>query len=229
MCVTNPDETQFKSPINVEGSLVETINLQPSASRRASSTRSHDSAAAASRDVSAEIQEALTNVSNLAREIQGTLTSRLELPDNDIRPFRRMKLCLDFRRMADSPGYLDATAKGALLFLYNWLCSRLMAPAAAAGLAAAAPAPAPAAAPAPQAMDRSEDMPAFEEVWKQCELLASRLREAYSVLPYSRTWKGASGTVISVEVFTKRQFYKDCPDFLYLYQQSANRAQTLDS
>ena len=39
--VTNPDETQFKSPINVEGSLVETINLQPSASRRASSTRSH--------------------------------------------------------------------------------------------------------------------------------------------------------------------------------------------
>ena len=78
-------------------------------------------------------------------------------------------------------------------------------------------------------MDRSEDMPAFEEVWKQCELLASRLREAYSVLPYSRTWKGASGTVISAEVFTKRQFYKDCPDFLYLYQQSANRAQTLDS
>ena len=75
----------------------------------------------------------------------------------------------------------------------------------------------------------SEDMPAFEEVWKQCELLASRLREAYSVLPYSRTWKGASGTVISAEVFTKRQFYKDCPDFLYLYQQSANRAQTLDS
>ena len=34
---------------------------------------------------------------------------------------------------------------------------------------------------------------------------------------------------ISAEVFTKRQFYKDCPDFLYLYQQSANRAQTLDS
>ena len=84
--------------------------------------------------------------------------------------------------MADSPGYLDATAKGALLFLYNWLCSRLMAPAAAAGLAAAAPAPAPAAAPAPQAMDRSEDMPAFEEVWKQCELLASRLREALSLI-----------------------------------------------
>lgn len=34
---------------------------------------------------------------------------------------------------------------------------------------------------------------------------------------------------LSAEVFTKRQFYKDCPDFLYLYQQSANRAQTLDS
>ena len=40
-------------------------------------------------------------------------------------------------------------------------------------------------------------MPAFEEVWKQCELLASRLRDAYSGLPYSRTWKGVSGTVIS--------------------------------
>ena len=67
-------------------------------------------------------------------------------------------------------------------------------------------------------------MPPFEEVWKQFELLASRLQEAYQNQPsYSHRWKDASGTVIMADVFTRVEFYKDCPDYLYLFQHMATK------
>ena len=107
-----------------------------------------------------------------------------------------MSLCLDFRRMAgviSSPGYTAAaTAKPALEFLYGWLCSRDKQPAA------------PAGAAGPSSAAGSSDMPPVEEVWKQFELLASRLQEAYRSQPsYGHRWKGASGTVIMADVFTR--------------------------
>ena len=188
---------------------VASVDLQPSASRRISRA----TASAQEKDVSSEIASALNDAAKLAEKIADVLSERLDCPESEVRPLRRMSLCLDLRRMADTPAYaVAATAKPALEFLYKWLCSRMV----------GAP---QAAAPQPQAMQRPSDMPPFEEVWKQFELLASRLRDAYQDHPYNSKWKGASGTVIMADVFTKPRFFHDCGDYLYLFQQMATKTQ----
>ena len=207
------DIKQLKLKMYVEqlGS-VASIDLQPSAARRASR-----SAEPADRDVSAEVTRGLSDGAKLAEEIAETLTSRLACPDAETRPLRRMSLCLDLRRMADSPAYATAQeAKPALKFLYDWLCSRM---------AASPPTPwQQVVAPVPQAMQRqSEDMPPFAEVWKQFELLCTRLQAAFQQHPYNSKWRGVSGTVIQADVFTKAAFTTDCGDYLYLYQQMATK------
>ena len=207
------DIKQLKLKMYVEqlGS-VASIDLQPSATRRASR-----SAEPADRNVSAEVTRGLSDGAKLAEEIAETLTSRLACPDSEIRPLRRMSLCLDLRRMADSPAYATAQeAKPALKFLYDWLCSRM---------AGSPPSPWQAVlAPVPQAMQRqSEDMPPFAEVWKQFELLCTRLQAAFQQHPYNSKWRGVSGTVIQADVFTKAAFTTDCGDYLYLYQQMATK------
>jgi hypothetical protein len=46
---------------------------------------------------------------------------------------------------------------------------------------------------------------------------------AFLASPFAH-WKGASGTVINADVFSKEQFFSGCEDFLYLYQHMATKS-----
>ena len=54
-----------------------------------------------------------------------------------------------------------------------------------------------------QAKNSIDDMPAFDEVWRQYQQLAERLRAAFAEPKFSREWTGKSGVVIMEAVLTQ--------------------------
>ena len=171
-----------------------TIDLQPSATRRVS----RSTASQAEMNPTQEVEGALKELGALAKFLSSTLHSRLQLPDSDAQWFRRMSLCLDFRKMKSDADYcLAAKAKLPLKLIYDWLRSRL----------------------SDLTMD---DMPTFDAVWDQFVELCSRMRIAAKELPFAK-WRNASGTIIKVDIFTNARFYHGCHDYLYLWQHCATK------
>jgi hypothetical protein len=147
-----------------------TVDLQPSSARRISRA----TASRAEMNPTQEVEATLKELSTLAKKMAETLDLRLRAPDSDARWFRRMAVCLDFRKMAFDPAYCDAAkAKLPLSLMYDWLRSRLS--------------------------DLSlDDMPSFDTVWLQFVELCSRMRIAAKELPFTK-WRNASGTILKIE------------------------------
>ena len=63
-----------------------------------------------------------------------------------------------------------------------------------------------------------------DSVYEQFKVLANRVKDASTQMPFKELWKNASGTVIMKSVFTMERFYRDCQDYLYLFQHCATKS-----
>ena len=155
-----------------------------------------------------EISKALSDLADLAAATVRSLRQRLQPPTSaEGKWLLDASRCLDLRKMAYDPTYCRSDASEAsLLSLWTWLAQRDQVDVQSGVAAAAVP----------------EDLPPFSDVLGQFRLLSANLqRAAARDLPYSKQWKGASGTVLMRDVFTNRRFYADCDAYLYLFQQIA--------
>ena len=149
----------------------------------------------------------LKKLAKMAREIKKDLYDRLKPPDDHGRMVRAMTDCLDLRKMAADVGYVaEAKAQRPLEKLYKWLATR------------------DCTTHGQQVQNSVNDMPAFTEVWRQYQQLASRLRAALAEPNFKAQWTGKSGVVIMEAVLTQEQFYGDCGDILYLFLHMATKA-----
>ena len=122
-----------------------------------------------------------------------------------------MRHCLDLRKMIldDSATYATSQlAKDALKHLVSWMQKRdpsviQLVP----GTGHAAPI--------------ESDIPSHAVVQQQFEELCKRLRDAFKHAKFRSKWEGVSGIVIMEDVFTLRDIYAGCQDYLYIFQHMA--------
>ena len=174
---------------------------------KASDLRSSRStaAAAAAATVEDEIKLALKDLANMAKSMVKLQTVRLATPAREKSIYEKMARCLDFRKMACLADYIPTDArvnasKHAVQTLVEWLASRF------------------------NGVPATDRMPNHGVVFTQFVMLTSRLQVAFTELPFSVRWKGASGTVIMKDVFTMERFYKDCHDYLYLFSHCGSKS-----
>ena len=176
-----------------EGKVKHTIDLFLSSAARASRS------AVTHIDTDSDIQFALDSVAEFALLTASTLRERLKPPQDEARKLRRMLACLDLRQMASDPAYaITDVAKLSLDALTIWMRSRFL------------------------GANDLDDMPAAPQMHRQLEMLAHRLQTAAKEPEFSH-WSGASGTVIMRDVFTMRRFYRNVPDYLYLFSHMATK------
>ena len=119
--------------------------------------------------------------------VQYSLSCRYAAP-------RHMSHCLDLRKMAFDPAYSTSNqAVQSLRVLYDWMTMRSQCGGARASAGEAADA------------EPLNDLPDFDEVKAQWSTLVARLRMFHGDGRFSH-WKGASGTVIMRDVYTKLEF-----------------------
>ena len=154
----------------------------------------------------------LIELAKMAEKIVEIQTVRLTPPDAEFRYLRHMSHCLDLRKMAFDPAYSTSNqAVQSLRVLYDWMTTRSQCGGAGASAGEAADA------------EPLNDLPDFDEVKAQWSTLVARLRMFHGDGRFSH-WKGASGTVIMRDVYTKLEFYDRIPAFLYLFQHMASKS-----
>ena len=62
------------------------------------------------------------------------------------------------------------------------------------------------------------ELPPFQELWLQHEILKARLVAAGITPEYASKWRNASGTVIMEDIFTDPALFEGVHDWLYLLQ-----------
>ena len=136
----------------------------------------------------------LIELAKMAEKIVEIQTVRLTPPDAEFRYLRHMSHCLDLRKMAFDPAYSTSNqAVQSLRVLYDWMTMRSQCGGAGASAGEAADA------------EPLNDLPDFDEVKAQWSTLVARLRMFHGDGRFSH-WKGASGTVIMRDVYTKLEF-----------------------